>query len=80
LNNCRNNLRRITKQQNSMNRKVASNNKSDITGVHIFKGKYIAQITHLGKKYSLGTFLTLNEAVFARCKAKEQCFKEFARH
>lgn len=66
-------LRLATPGENSQNLSGArSNSATGYTGVHYYKSrdKYTAKITHEGKDYNLGYFLTKEDAWEAR-KAKE---------
>ena len=57
---------------------LRSDNKTGYTGVsHYDGGRYRANITFKGKRYYLGTFETLEEAVRAREHAKEDLHGEF---
>jgi hypothetical protein len=66
LNNCRGNLRVCTPQQNTFNSRPRPK-KSKFKGVRYDAetGKWIAEITHNGIKYHLGTFATEVEAARA---------------
>lgn len=67
------NLRVVTQQENLRNQK-RPNNKTGHTGVAIYshdKSRYSAQIKHNYKKYHLGVFNTVKEALFARKVAEE---------
>ncbi|MFC7515075.1 HNH endonuclease [Herbaspirillum sp. GCM10030257] len=75
-----NNLRLATNAQNMANRGLQKNNKSGAKGVHFNKnaGRYQAYIKHLGKRYHLGYFDTVEAASAAHQKAAKQMFGEFA--
>lgn len=81
LNNTRNNLRIVTASQNAINRKIRSDNSSNVVGVSLDKkkAKWIARITVDGKKIKLGEFKTLEEAVEVRKKAEKEHFGEYYR-
>lgn len=65
--------------QISPNRKLNSNNKTDIKGVcwSSQKQKYRAQITFKGKVYHLGFYDKLEDAAKARKQAEEKMFGSF---
>lgn len=70
LNCCKYNLRPITKSQNMMN--------SDRKGVNTTKqGKFYAYIKIHQKMINLGTYVDIEEALFARWYAETLLFKEF---
>ena len=77
LNNCRNNLRIVSRSENYINRGLASNNTSGYIGVYKINGydRYAAQINCDGKRIYLGSFDTLDEAVNERRKAEEKYHK-----
>lgn len=72
LNNRSENIRLATPSQNSANELAFRNNRVGLRGVYIRKdtGKYKAEISSLGKKWSLGTYDTPNEAAAARRAAE----------
>lgn len=59
-------------------KKLHKNNKTGHVGIHYDPRtrKYIAQITFKMKKIRIGSFDTLEEAVYARQKFKEQLFEK----
>lgn len=72
LNNTRSNLRKATKGQNNANIKRRADNTTGYTGVKLTsRGKYQAQISANGKRYYLGTFDALEDAVNARHYAEQ---------
>tara|TARA_R110000765_G_scaffold21534_1_gene55267 strand:- start:142 stop:627 length:486 start_codon:yes stop_codon:yes gene_type:complete len=79
LDNRRDNLRIVTRQENNMNLSIKKNNKSGITGVHWHKGngKWVAQIKYKNKKIYLGIFEKLEAARKARKDAEMKYFGEF---
>jgi len=79
-NNCKSNLRICTKSENNINIRRKSNNTSGYTGVHFDKRtkKYKAAISKNNKKYCLGTFSTIEEAVKARHEAELTMHKEWS--
>jgi len=66
------NLRDVTRMENGMNRKVASNNTSGVTGVCWIKSskKWVAQISNNKKRVLIGCFDDKESAIAAR-KEKE---------
>lgn len=63
LNNTRENLRKVTTEQNMWNSSLKKNNKTGVRGVHqTYNKKYAAQMRIKGKTKHLGTFNTLLEA------------------
>lgn len=76
LDNRRHNLRVVTRQINSFNKNLNSNNVSGTTGVSRHKptGKWRAHIMLDYKQKHLGLFKTIEEAIEARSKA-EDAFK-----
>ena len=81
LDNCRNNLRIVTRQQNNMNQGISKNNKSGVSGVHWNKtnDKWRAKIAYKYKDIHLGCFEKLEDATKARKDAEMKYFGEFAR-
>lgn len=81
LNNTRLNLRIVTNAQNTINRKIKSNNKSGVSGVFLDKKSkiWIAYINVEGKRLTLGRFKDFNEAALARKNAEEEYHGEYAR-
>jgi hypothetical protein len=70
-NNCIENLRVVTAQQNRSNCKLPTNNTSGVIGVSPSRGsKWRAQIRFHGKQTCLGDFVNFDDAVAAR-KAAE---------
>lgn len=73
-NNTKKNLRITSSSVNQQNRGVQKNNKSTkVKGVHFNKAtnKYTAYITHQKKRYHLGTFKTLEDAIASRERAEK---------
>lgn len=73
------NLRLATRSQNHMNRKVYSNNKLGVKGVHLVGKKYRALIKKDGKQICLGLYKTLQEARFVYKQAAKKMHGEFSR-
>jgi len=78
LNNCRNNLRVATRQQNSANSRSRKNNKSGYKGICLNHDHWRAQIRVNRKTICLGTFNSPEEAHEAYCKAAVEYYGEFA--
>ena len=75
LDNRKSNLRYATKKVNAINRSISSKNTSGCIGVSIKKnGKYVAHIG-CGKKISLGTYSSFEQAKKARQEAEDKYFK-----
>ena len=69
-NNSYDNIRIVSKQVNTKNQSIQSNNFTGVAGVYMVGNKYKAQIgSRAGKKY-LGTYKTLEEAAMARKSAE----------
>lgn len=67
LDNRMENLRRATLHQNPQNRRLSPNNKYGCPGISTTKhGRFTVQIHAHGRKITLGTFDTLDEAIQAR--------------
>ena len=75
------NLRLCTHQQNLMNQRKPSTNKSGHKGASFYKptGKFVASIGINGTKKNLGYFNTAEEAHEAYCVAAKADFGEFYR-
>ena len=80
LDNCKENLRLCTQQENCRNRKFNKNNKFGIKGVSWNRntGKFRATIQADGKQIHLGLFNVLGDADSAYRIAEEKYFGEFA--
>lgn len=80
LDNRRCNLRVATRSQNCANTSIGSRNKTGVRGVWFCneKKKFRVQIQNLGRRISLGSFITLREANEARIKAEAELLGEFA--
>ena len=81
IDNRKYNLRICDYQENMVNRKINSNNKSGVAGVFYLKSerKWIAQIKFNKKNIRLGYFKNFDDAVEARRKAEDKYFGEFSR-
>jgi hypothetical protein len=80
--NCRrNNLRSATHQQNCMNSRMRSTNRSGFKGVnkHTLCNKFVAQICTRGVRQYLGLFNTAEEAHAAYCRASAEQHQAFGR-
>lgn len=77
LNNRASNLRYATRQENSLNRNLQSNNTSGYTGVYFSNERWIAVIKRNGKTEHLGTFSTKEEAIAKRKEAEAKYFSLF---
>ena len=75
------NLRRCTKAQNQMNRKVNENNTSGMKGVCWAwrQMKWQAQIGYMGVVHYLGQYDTADEAYDVYLEEAEKCFGEYMR-
>lgn len=80
LNNCRENLRICTRNQNRQNVGAMKNNKSGYKGVswHRATNKWLAQIRANGKHYHLGLFTDPEEASAAYIEACKNYHGAFA--
>jgi hypothetical protein len=78
-NNAPYNLRLATKAENSLNRSKYKNNTSGFPGVRWFAklSKWIAYISFGGKRFHLGVYTELQEAVDARKLAEVIFFGDF---
>jgi hypothetical protein len=81
LDNRKENLRIVNQSQNGQNRDKQINNTSGYKGVTWHKqcNKWLAQINHKGKHYSLGLFETKEAAAKAYNEAALTYFGEYAR-
>lgn len=68
------NLRQVTRKQNSENRKVRKGAVSNFRGVSWVGGKWQAKITHFGNAVMLGNFKDIEQAKAARLAAEEKLF------
>ena len=74
------NLRQCTQSQNNCNKKVQSNNRTGLKGVHRMKnGRFRSRVNLRGKYYDLGCFATAAEAKAAYDAASKVIHGDFAR-
>lgn len=73
------NLRLCSHTQNMQNRKVSKSNKLGVKGVYLEGSRYRASIKAFGKKYSLGSFKSLDAASDAYKAAALRLHGDFAR-
>lgn len=80
FNNRRYNLRKVSPQENCLNRSLQQNNTSGVTGVYFenYTKKWRAHIEYKGVKMFLGRYSDKDEAIKARLRAEKEYFKEFA--
>lgn len=66
------NLRAASRIDNMRNRRIPSHNKSGVIGVHWNKeiNKWVAQITHNKKQFTIGYFSSIDDAALARKNAE----------
>lgn len=78
--NRKKNLRIVTTQKNSWNKRKLDSNTSGRTGVYFNKrdSKWIAQIGYDDKVYVLGRFVDYEDAVNARLLAENKLFGEYS--
>lgn len=67
------NLREITRSENSLNKKIYSCNSTGAAGVTRRNGKFRARIRFKGVLYNIGTYNSIEEAAKAR-REKEEYF------
>lgn len=80
LNNQKENLRLIRKQDNTKDRSIPQNNTSGVIGVYWIKNnkKWQAKISYNDAKISLGYYESKEKAIEMRLKAEKEYFKDFA--
>jgi len=80
LDNRRSNLRICTQQQNSLNSSMKKNNRSGYKDIWWDRGreKWFVQVMFRGKKYSVGRFNDLQDALLARDSCIQELHGEFA--
>jgi hypothetical protein len=71
LNNCRENLRLVSRAVNMRNRNLNANNTSGVTGVYRF-GCYWQAWIHADERVYLGTFTSFDDAVKVRLEAERE--------
>ena len=78
-NNCVNNLRWATKEENSRNKSINKNNTSTCSGVSYLKRnkKWMVRICIEGKEKYIGSYCNFEEAVKMRKEQEEIYYKEF---
>lgn len=78
--NRKENLRIVTRSQNSMNKGLQSNNTSGVTGVcwDTHYQKWVAQIRLNNKNIRLGSFENFDDAIKVRQEAEEKYFGEYS--
>jgi len=79
MDNRKSNLRVITQRENSLNKKILSNNTSSICGVWFdnLRKKWCAEIKLDKKKCYLGRYNNKNEAVYARYVGENLLFNDY---
>ena len=79
LDNRRHNLRKATPSQNSFNRMISRKSLTGIKGVHLHvSGKWQAKVYINGKRKTIGSFKTKEEAGNAYATAARLIYGEFA--
>lgn len=78
--NRKSNLRIVDKSQNMMNRRIAKNNTSGVTGITWRKdtNKWRVRIQANNKSINIGSYDTIEDAIEARNKAEEKYFGEYS--
>jgi hypothetical protein len=74
------NLRWATNSENHMNLGLLKSNTSGVRGVHRKRNKWHASIEFNNKKYSLGSYNTIEEAAEARSKKASELYGTFMHH
>jgi hypothetical protein len=74
-----NNLRWVTNQENNYNKPIQTNNTTGAKGIRFVKkaNKYEVYISYNNKRYNIGLFDKIEDAVKARQKKANELFKEF---
>lgn len=78
IDNRKQNLEIKTTQQNCMNIHNHKNNKSGCSGVTERNSKWIARIGYMNKRYSLGTYDKLEDAIKARKEAEKMYYGRYS--
>lgn len=76
MNNRIDNLRVATRKLNKINSGLNSNSTSGVKGVTAMGKKWQAHIRDNGKRITIGTFATIEEAAAARAAAEQTIWKE----
>ena len=71
------NLRWCTSNENQQNKCVSCNNTTGHKGVTFRNNRWVARIDHNGKRINLGSFKTVEEAIYARKKKANELFGLF---
>lgn len=81
LDNRKCNLRECTRTENNQNARKRKDNTSGYKGVQLHKKtkKWVARISNMGKRISLGYFDDLTDAHAAYCEASKKYHKAFGR-
>lgn len=80
LDNRKKNLRIVNRSQNCQNERIPSSNSSGVKGIYKQKGydKWMVQINNQGKRYYLGSYANLDEAIKVRKEAEQKMHGEYA--
>jgi hypothetical protein len=78
LDNRKNNLRNCTRSQNSMNKRLRSDNTTGFKDISKNNGSYLTQVWANGRYVYCKCFPTLEEAIAARDEAVKKYHGEFA--
>ena len=74
------NIRIVNNYQNAQNVKLRYDNKTGGKGIHqLSSGNWNVAITANGKRINIGTYSTLEEAIFQRQEAEKRLFGDFRR-
>lgn len=78
--NRKENLRKVTKQQNALNKNIRSNSSTKINGVSFSKlhNKYEAYISKDGHRFNLGLYNSIDEASYARYYVEKLLYDDFS--
>lgn len=78
LDNQRDNLRLVTRQQNTHNSRPRQTKSCAYKGVYFARGKYRTRISYKGKRLSAGSFDLAEDAAKAYDKKAKELFGEYA--